>query len=1005
MSQPYRYKLPLPGKVLLVVGLLSLLSACGGSDDTNAPALTGAPEEPSPPEQPVEPIPPGPGNPDQPTGVLWSNPASWESGVPTDGDNVTIPAGVTMLLDTDTAALGDLRIEGSLEFLDEQDLTLTADSVRVTGGLHVGSPGQPFRHRALFVLTGSPEESDNTRGIIVMGGTLQLYGSPPSPVWTKLNENADAGATELTLQEPVDWADGVRIAVATTDFYGESESEDLLVAQAEGTRLVLIEGENLAAGRWGRMQYVTSEGMSLEPDPNFVPPATPAPTSIDERAAVGNLRRNIIVESIDDEHWQNDGYGAHIMVMGLFSTVEVDGIEIRRGGQSGILARYPFHWHLLSYENGAQRGDAVGHFLRNSAIWNSAQRCVVIHGTNGVEVSNNICYDIEGHAIFLEDAVERRNLIDGNLALKIREPRNIMKAHERTQGQFNGASGFWITNPDNTVINNHAGDTPGPAMWLSFPRTALGINRDVPYYPMFMRLGRVENNTVHSSRISGLLLENIAIDDPDDPINGEGTTSLNQYTPLTGEEACLNGDQIEFSGCWDRRARFEIRGITSFKNSLGGYRNRVSNPDYLEWAVADNFGMGFFGRAEDGVITRALIIGHSLNHDESRDYSRERTPAGLATYHSTVGMHHNTFVNLPFVDNVNSGAFGTDDYYLNSVEHGTVHNNDNLLINSSPGHVTLQPGLREDHRRNENHAISNGIWDPYGYWGPEGWYLSPDVPFMVGGGENCVALEDAGQNVVSCEDSVFGVGGFRTDFSYEDRFNFRYGIEVERYSIDDSSDLSSIGIIRIENGFEEYLNPDYTPGSGEPEFLPCTYVEPPEGSFCADMLGNMRHFGARQGSLYEITFPDDNAPLPRWVGLDIRNAWREDNEFIVGVEFDGTIPAQGYEVTRLLNNRATLISNPDRRQDSDVREFQPGTNLDAVINSDGSVFWQDTASDRVWFKHRGGLDYPGSSEWDPDTLDPDDENSWYRPYSVVIYPVACDGGSADECMNYLQSIE
>jgi hypothetical protein len=52
----------------------------------------------------------------------------------------------------------------------------------------------------------------------------------------------------------------------------------------------------------------------------------------------------------------------------------------------------------------------------------SANRGVVIHGTNGVEVSRNVIFDIEGHGIFTEDAVERRNLIDGNLVLRIRNP-------------------------------------------------------------------------------------------------------------------------------------------------------------------------------------------------------------------------------------------------------------------------------------------------------------------------------------------------------------------------------------------------------------------------------------------------------------------------------------------------------------------------------------------------------------------------------------------------------
>ena len=83
--------------------------------------------------------------------------------------------------------------------------------------------------------------------------------------------------------------------------------------------------------------------------------------------------------------------------------VVIDGVEMRRMGQSGTLGRYPLHWHML--------GEAAGHAVRNSAVWQSSQRCIVLHATNGVQVQNNVCHDVAGHAFFLEDAVERRNLL------------------------------------------------------------------------------------------------------------------------------------------------------------------------------------------------------------------------------------------------------------------------------------------------------------------------------------------------------------------------------------------------------------------------------------------------------------------------------------------------------------------------------------------------------------------------------------------------------------------
>jgi len=42
-----------------------------------------------------------------------------------------------------------------------------------------------------------------------------------------------------------------------------------------------------------------------------------------------------------------------------------------------------------------------------------------IHGTNDVTVYGNVAFDIPGHAFYLEDGVEERNVIERNLAAYI----------------------------------------------------------------------------------------------------------------------------------------------------------------------------------------------------------------------------------------------------------------------------------------------------------------------------------------------------------------------------------------------------------------------------------------------------------------------------------------------------------------------------------------------------------------------------------------------------------
>jgi hypothetical protein len=165
----------------------------------------------------------------------WSDPSSWpDRQVPAAGADVVIPGGLTVLLDTTTAHLGSLHIEGTLVADDAADVHLVADSIKVLdrGTLQIGSAAAPFTHRATITLTGArgahtPRTEvtgfDNdgvARGLMVMpGGSLLLFGAVPSRLVVPLGDHAASGATSLTLASAVDWKVGDRIAISKSDFY------------------------------------------------------------------------------------------------------------------------------------------------------------------------------------------------------------------------------------------------------------------------------------------------------------------------------------------------------------------------------------------------------------------------------------------------------------------------------------------------------------------------------------------------------------------------------------------------------------------------------------------------------------------------------------------------------------------------------------------------------------------------------------------------------------------
>ena len=173
--------------------------------------------------------------------LRWSDAATWGGEVPGAGAEVVVPAGATVLLDTDSAALGNLAVEGTLRFA-AADVELKAAAIQVSGALQIGSAAEPHRHRATITLTGAPLARGNdgiARGLNVQGGTLELHGAVPKPVWTRLGEHASAGTTQPRAgRGATDWRAGDTIAVGPSDFYGVAATERLvLAADASGARL------------------------------------------------------------------------------------------------------------------------------------------------------------------------------------------------------------------------------------------------------------------------------------------------------------------------------------------------------------------------------------------------------------------------------------------------------------------------------------------------------------------------------------------------------------------------------------------------------------------------------------------------------------------------------------------------------------------------------------------------------------------------------------------------
>lgn len=227
---------------------------------------------------------------------LWSDPQTWgDTGIPEEGDTVVIPENKHIILDVSPPQLSGLTIDGTLEF-DEQDLELSSEWIVVHGTLRIGYEDNLFTHNATITLTdtdtGESIMNMGTRGIMVMGGNLELHGSTPNLLHTKINQHANQGDTLLSLIDNPDWLVDDQIIIAPTDYYeagltNNSVTQLVNISNINNNEITINEGLN--AFRWGLLQYPTPNGISLS-DADVVNPPMPndadnnTPLVLDERA-------------------------------------------------------------------------------------------------------------------------------------------------------------------------------------------------------------------------------------------------------------------------------------------------------------------------------------------------------------------------------------------------------------------------------------------------------------------------------------------------------------------------------------------------------------------------------------------------------------------------------------------------------------------------------------------------------------------------------------------------
>jgi hypothetical protein len=497
----------------------------------------------------------------------WSDTSVWAGGkLPKSGDQVTINENVHVVLDLNPPQLSGLNVHGKLSFSDMPSVELSTEWIIVMGELEIGQETSPYQGKAIITLTDNIKNESvmgmGDRGIMLSGGTLHFHGNR-SHTWTKLSATAEAGSSIITVLSAEQWKVGDEIVLASTDFDPRQAERRTIISISDNT---LTLNEPLQFMHFGEITF-----------------------GVDERGEVGLLTRNIKVQASEDA--DESYFGGHIMAM-VTSEMYIDGVELNRMGQHMELARYPIHWHLV--------GDGgKGQYIRNASIHDTFNRCVTVHGTNELQVHNNVTYNIVGHCFFMEDGIEHGNTFSKNLAIQIKchptkdcVPTNLAASGEfdwenrraLRQMSFSGehtllpsdntVSAFWITNPDNTYIDNVAAGADENGFWFSLPEhpngAFLGTEISLNTWPRRTAIREFRGNVAHSN-FDGFML--------DRNINEDNTFGLTGNSHMPRENPADPESPVVVS---------VLEDLISYKNRNGGVWGRGENHVFRNMKLADN---------------------------------------------------------------------------------------------------------------------------------------------------------------------------------------------------------------------------------------------------------------------------------------------------------------------------------------------------------------------------------------------------------------------------------
>ena len=264
-------------------------------------------------------------------------------------------------------------------------------------------------------------------------------------------------------------------------------------------------------------------------------------------------------------------------------------IEVTHAGQAFRLGRYPIHYHM--------NGDITGSYVRGCGIHHTFNRAVTIHGVHHLLVERNVAFNVMGHAYFLEDGIETKNIIQYNLAVFVRPSSSLLNVDVTP-------AAFWVTNPDNYIRHNAAAGGSHFGFWYNLPGHPGGPSFTTSVCPVNVPVLEFYNNTAHTQGWYGIWI-------------------FPTYFPKQG------------GSCSGSSAPAKFHNLTAWRTERGAEGVLVGAIQFHNFLMTDNEASGIEFQTVSGpwgdegpLVKDSVIIGYTEELAEGNEASR-CTSAGI----------------------------------------------------------------------------------------------------------------------------------------------------------------------------------------------------------------------------------------------------------------------------------------------------------------------------------------------------------------------------------------